>query len=67
MGVVMLMIASVVTRPHGLALLNSMPAFSMQMPAAAHREVEQRGKERQGCDAGMHGKAFRVGQYRQSS
>jgi len=44
MGVIMLMIASAVTRPHGLALLNSMLAFSMQMPAAAHREVEQRGK-----------------------
>ena len=47
--------APVVTRPRRLTMISAMPTIYMQMPAAAHREVKQRGKERQGCDASMHG------------
>ena len=50
--------APVVTRPRWLTMISAMPTICMQMPAAAHREVKQRGNERQDCDVGMHGEGI---------
>jgi hypothetical protein len=51
-------IASMLTDRHSIGMRIDVPRIGMHAPAAAHGEVEKRGKQRQGCDGGSHDEAI---------
>jgi hypothetical protein len=56
-GMVATMIASMLTDRHSVGMRIDVPGIGMHA-AATHREVEKRGKQRQGCDGGSHDEAI---------